>query len=71
MMPLCQRMLEDLLLRMRLRNLSAETQRGYIHSIAGAAGHFRPKPGTVTHLPVVDEQERHNGCTFSSSLAFG
>lgn len=40
MTPLRQRMLED----MRLRNLSAETQRSYIHYIAGFATHFNLSP---------------------------
>ena len=40
MTPLRQRMLED----MRLPNLSAETQRSYIHYIAGFASHFQVSP---------------------------
>lgn len=40
MTPLRQRMLED----MRLRNLSAETQRSYIHYITGFANHFGLSP---------------------------
>lgn len=40
MTPLRQRMLED----MHLRNLSAETQRSYIHYVAGFANHFGVSP---------------------------
>lgn len=40
MSPLRQRMLED----MRLRNLSAQTQRSYIHYAAGYANHFGLSP---------------------------
>jgi integrase/recombinase XerD len=40
MTPLRQRMLED----MRLRNFSPETQRSYIHYIAGFAKHFQRSP---------------------------
>jgi site-specific recombinase XerD len=44
MTPLRQRMLED----MRLRILSAETQRSYIHYVAGFASHFGVSPGKLS-----------------------
>lgn len=40
MTPLRQRMIED----MRLRNFSAETQRSYVHYMAGYACHFNTPP---------------------------
>jgi hypothetical protein len=38
MTPLRKRMIED----MQLRNLAPETQRGYLHHIAGLAQFYRP-----------------------------
>lgn len=47
MSPLKQRMLED----MRMRNLSAGTQRSYIHYVTGFAGHYNLSP---VHLGLDD-----------------
>lgn len=43
MTRLRQRMIED----MRLRNFSTETQRSYIHYIAGFAEYFKTSPGQL------------------------
>ena len=40
MTPLRKRMIED----MQLRNLAPETQRGYLHHIAGLARFFQTSP---------------------------
>ena len=61
MAPLRQRMLDD----MRLRNFSAETQRSYIHDVAGFASYLQRSPGLLGldeirlyRLYLLDERKR-------------
>jgi hypothetical protein len=58
MTPLRQRMVED----MRIRNLSANTQRAYLQQVGAFAKHFGRSPATLGA-----EEIRAWHCTFSKS----